>query len=161
MSCGFDWHFTQTSVTSCFISLTPSKKMYSLAGEWSLISYRVIVCCFHCAPCCCAAGYVVSSQSQTEVTDRLSIHPCSSKRPLGPYKEIPTLRIKKSWISNLITNRSLTQQTQGEHLRIGPCFYTLTLKVSSIFVCRPPINGFLFELFTFHFCVSWLCFNGE
>lgn len=70
----FDWHITQISATSCFLSLIPSKKMYSLPGEWSLISCQVIVCCFHCAPWCCAAGYVVSSQSQTEVTDHLSIH---------------------------------------------------------------------------------------
>lgn len=70
----FDWHITQILATSCFLSLSPSKRIYSLPGGWSLISCQVIVCCFYCAPCCCAAGYVVSSQSQTEVTDHLSIH---------------------------------------------------------------------------------------
>lgn len=74
VACDFDWHITQILATSCFLSLSPSKRIYSLPGGWSLISCQVIVRCFYCAPCCCAAGYVVSSQSQTEVTDHLSIH---------------------------------------------------------------------------------------
>lgn len=58
----------------------------------------------------------VSSQSQGEVTDHLSIHqtPAAEKRPLGPYKEIPSLRIaKRTDIRSHNKHISEPQKTRG------------------------------------------------
>lgn len=133
-SCGFDWHFTQISVTSCFLSLIPSKTMYSLPGEWSLISCQVIVCCFHCTPCCCTAGYVISSQSQTEVIDHLSIHqtPAAERDHLVLTKR-SKLCVKKTSISYLITNITGPEKTKGS-LDNLPVFSLIKTISSDVFI---------------------------
>lgn len=104
-----------------------------------LISCQLIVLSFYCAPCCRAVGYVVSSQSHTGVTDHLSVHlkPCSWKEPLGLYKEIPTLCIKRNSISHLITNRSLSHERQEVHFRvyIKTIANDMLASISSLLIC--------------------------
>lgn len=91
----------------CSLYLTPLKTMYSLGGDWSLISCQVIACRFHCAAPAAVLQAMWSAVSLRLKWQIISLYssPLQLKGTTWLSQRDPNYRIKNKSLSHLGINR--------------------------------------------------------